>query len=93
MYTSICDELLDSADRRELSDAGHVALAIHHLADVLNGLRCDLCHGSTAGPGVLEFLGMQLRDSVAPAVEHVAEAVSDISSGAEGHLADDPKEG
>ena len=62
--------LHEACETGKASDAETIALAIHSLADAEEGLRRDLCFGhhdpsgSSGAPGVLEFIGMQLRDGV-----------------------------
>jgi hypothetical protein len=70
--------LLDEFEDRARKGDGQfaIAYALLRLAETSEHLRSDLCYGSTAAPGVLENVGMELGN-VAKAVQAVADMSRD----------------
>ncbi|HEY3494362.1 MAG TPA: hypothetical protein VGK73_06740 [Polyangiaceae bacterium] len=58
----------------------NVATGLHAIARALYALA----HGGTSdGPTTLEFIGMQIRDEIAPSLRSIAEAL-DVAEGLDG---------
>jgi phage-related tail protein len=73
-------------DDKKLSNSqDRIAMAIVTLARAVGRLGTDTSDmdGNRDGPGPLEFIGMQMRDTIGPALEGIGDGLEKVSSAIE----------